>query len=96
MQGSKLGDDVSKQHNQAHLTKQCLKSKQDPFSITGNVICTDAAWKCGSNQDPTPAGIGIIIQIQGNQHCQQIHIAALSPPAHSPLQAELRKLMDCY
>jgi hypothetical protein len=93
MQGSKLEDDVSKQHNQAHLTKQCLKSKQDPFSITSNVICTDAAWKCGSNQDPTPAGIGIIIQIQGNQHCQQIHIAALSPPAHSPLQAEAYGLL---
>jgi hypothetical protein len=31
---------------------------------------------------------GIIIQTGGNQHCQQLHISVLSPPASSSLQAE--------
>ena len=94
MQGCKLEDNVSKQdHQPIDVANQRLVLQQDPFSIAGNVICTDAAWKCGSNQDSAPAGIGIIIQIQDNQHCQQIHIAALSPPAHSPLQAEAYGLL---
>ena len=33
-------------------------------------------------------GIGVIIQMQANQHCQQVHISAMAPPASSPLQAE--------
>lgn len=58
MQGSKLEDNVSKQDHQAiDLAKQSLESQQDPFSIAGNVICTDAAWKCGSNQDLAPTVI---------------------------------------
>lgn len=91
MQGSKLEDNVSKQDHQAiDLAKQSLESQQDPFSIAGNVICTDAAWKCGSNQDlaPTVIWIIVIIQIKDNQHCQQIHIAALSLLAQFPLEAE--------
>ena len=70
MQGSKLEDNVSKQDCEPmDLAKKRLESL-DSFSVAGNVICTDAAWKCGSNQDLAPGSIGIIIQIQDNQHCQ--------------------------
>ena len=67
--------------------------QQDPFSLAGTIICCDAAWKMEEHQGPIPAGIGIVIQTQGNQHFQQLHIAALSPPAESPLQAEAFGLM---
>lgn len=38
-------------------------------------------------------GIGVIIQLEGNQHCQQIHVSATSPPVSSPLEAEAYGLL---
>jgi hypothetical protein len=89
LQGLKLEDnDFIQGSRRVVLMEQGLEPQRDPFSLAGNIICCDAAWKNADNQEPTPAGIGIVIQIQNNQHCQQIHLAALSPAAHSPLQAE--------
>uniref|UniRef100_R7W4Y2 Uncharacterized protein n=1 Tax=Aegilops tauschii TaxID=37682 RepID=R7W4Y2_AEGTA len=47
----------------------------------------------GKYNQPTQAGIGVFIQVQNNDRIKQIHIAAVSPPASSPLQAETFGLM---
>jgi hypothetical protein len=60
---------------------------------TANAIFCDAAWKKEAGTDRNQAGIGVTISIQGNQHLNQMHIAALSPPASSPLQAETYGLL---
>ena len=39
------------------------------------------------------AGLGVIISMPNNQHLQQLHVSALSPPASSPLQAEAYGLL---
>jgi hypothetical protein len=39
------------------------------------------------------AGIGVILQLEDNEHCQQLHVSALSPPVSSPLQAEAYGLL---
>jgi ribonuclease HI len=66
-------------------------------SFTGNVIYCDAAWErqagAQSGADKSRAGIGVIIHMQDNQHLQQLHVSALSPPASSPLQAETYGLL---
>lgn len=61
--------------------------------FTGNVIYCDAAWKRQTGQDKTRAGLGVIIHMHDNQHLRQLHVAALSPPASSPLQAETYGLL---
>jgi hypothetical protein len=89
LQGARLEDYISEQgQQQTGSTIQVWEPQQDPFNYAGNAICCDAAWKNADNQSPTPVGIGIVIQVQESHHCKQIHIAALSRPAHSPLQAE--------
>jgi hypothetical protein len=57
---------------------------QNSNFFTGNIILCDAAWSSSTEK----VGIGVIINLPGNQHCQQVHISALAPPASSPLQAE--------
>jgi hypothetical protein len=66
-------------------------------SFTGNVIYYDAAWERQAGAQPgadkSRAGISVIIHMQDNQHLQQLHVSALSPPASSPLQAETYGLL---
>jgi hypothetical protein len=85
MQASKLEDLVTSQEQS--LTKLQVP-QQDPSLLAGNVIFCDAAWKNEGSDKSSSAGIGIIIQNRGNQHYNELHISALSPPASSPLQAE--------
>jgi hypothetical protein len=59
----------------------------------GNVLLCDAAWKVQQGGDPYPAGLGVIIHLPDNSHCRKIHIAAMSPPVSSPLQAETSALL---
>jgi hypothetical protein len=33
-----------------------LEPQMDPFSLAGNIICCDAAWKSLDNKEPTPQG----------------------------------------
>jgi hypothetical protein len=40
------------------------------------------------NQHDAQAGIGVVIMLQDKSHCSEIHVAAMSPPATSALQAE--------
>jgi hypothetical protein len=54
-------------------------------SFTGNVIYCNAAWERQAMANKSRAGIGVIIHMQNNQHLQQMHVSALSPPAFSPL-----------
>jgi ribonuclease HI len=66
---------------------------RDPLTCAGITIFTDAAWKQDGESQPSPAGIGIVIQVDQNQHFKQLHISALSPPASSALQAEAFALL---
>uniref|UniRef100_A0ACD5Y7N7 Uncharacterized protein n=1 Tax=Avena sativa TaxID=4498 RepID=A0ACD5Y7N7_AVESA len=66
---------------------------QEVTNSTTTAIYCDAAWEKQIGNDRNQAGIGITINMQGNQHLKQIHIAALSPPASSPLQAETYGLL---
>jgi hypothetical protein len=52
--------------------------------FAGTIIFCDAAWTSATEK----TGIGVVINMQDNQHCQQLHVSALAPPASSPLQAE--------
>jgi hypothetical protein len=40
------------------------------------------------NQHDAQAGIGVVIMLPEKSHCSKIHVAAMSPPATSALQAE--------
>lgn len=62
----------------------------EPSSVTGTKIFTDATLAQLQEQEnsPTPAGLGICIQLEDNQHCSQIFVSAISPPVSSVLQAE--------
>jgi hypothetical protein len=89
MQGAKLENMVSSEdHRSTCSAVQHLSTQQDPSSVAGTTIFCDAAWKIEKNMESTPAGIGIIITTDCNQHYKQLHVSALSPPASSPLQAE--------
>ncbi|CAM0874946.1 unnamed protein product [Alopecurus aequalis] len=66
---------------------------QDPFTLPGTLIFTDASWKQADDSQPSPAGIGVVIQVEQNQHFRQLHLSALSPPALSVLQAEAFALL---
>jgi hypothetical protein len=94
MQASKL-EDVKAAHDQ-HLVNAATKqpiTQQKPSFDAGHRIFCDAAWKNEENMQLSPAGIGIIIELGENGHCQQLHISALSPPVTSALQAEAYGLL---
>jgi hypothetical protein len=61
----------------------------EPSIITGTKIFRDASWVQVEKQrnSPRPAGLGIYIQVEGNQ-CPKLFIAAISPPVSSVLQAD--------
>jgi hypothetical protein len=71
--------------SQDHLLTPAI---QNPYSFAGNTIFCDAAWEIQPSNTTKRAGIGVFIQVQNNQHIQQLHISAMSPPASSPLHAE--------
>lgn len=86
---SKLEDLVTSQEQSLTFSASQLQvPQQDPSLLAGNVIFCDAAWKNEGSNKSSSAGIGIIIQTRGNQHYNELHISALSPPVSSPLQAE--------
>jgi hypothetical protein len=70
--------------NQLGLT---ISQAQDANS-TRNIIFCDASWERKTCAENSRAGLGVVICLQGNNHLQELHVAALSPPASSPLQAE--------
>ena len=89
MQGAKFENmESSEDHRSTCSAVQHLPTLQDPSSVTGTAIFCDAAWKIERDTDSTPAGIGIFITTDSNQHFTQLHVLALSPQAASPLQAE--------
>lgn len=55
---------------------------------TGYCIFTDAAWTAQPGQHNAPAGLGIVIVAQNDQHFKELHISAKSQEASTPLQAE--------
>lgn len=61
--------------------------------FAGPVVFSDAAWKPIQGQQLAPAGLGVFIRNLATQHCTQIHIAAISPPVASALQAEAYALL---
>ena len=75
---------------QAHLA---IPQIQDANYSRGNAIYCDAAWERHTGAEKSIAGLGFIIHIQDNQHLQELHISAISPPASSPLQAETYGLL---
>ena len=94
MQGSKLEDVMASQdQGAATAAVQQLITQQEPSLVAGPQIFCDAAWKNEENIQSSPAGIGVVIQLGDNDHCQQLHVSALSPPVSSPLQAEAYGLL---
>jgi hypothetical protein len=73
--------------NQLQISPPNLEQHNSDL-FAGNVIFSDAAWRVESHRATGKTGIGVVIQLQGNQHCQQLHVSALAPLASSPLQAE--------
>ena len=68
-------------------------SIRDLSLFPGPVLFSDAAWKPLQGRQLAPAGLGVFIQNFGSQHCTKIHIAAISPPVASVLQAEAYALL---
>jgi ribonuclease HI len=81
--------------NAQEQTQTPLPTSQDqiPSFSSGNVIYCDAAWERRTGTENSRAGLGVIFHLQGNQHLQQLHVSALSPPTSSPLQAETYGLL---
>ena len=94
MQGSKLEDMMAAQdqHSPTTIVQQRI-SQQEPSLLTGQRILCDAAWANDENMQSCHAGIGIVMQLEDNEHCQQLCIAAISPPVSSPLEAEAYGLL---
>ena len=88
LQGSKLEDMMAgyDQHSASVLVQQ-PKTKQEPSLVAGQGIFCDAAWTKEKTMQSSLAGIGIIVQLEENGHCQQLQVSAMSPPVSSPLQA---------
>ena len=61
---------------------------QDTNNFAGNIILCDAAWEGRADSEMNRAGLGVIVSMPNNEHLQQLHVSALSPPTSSPLQAE--------
>jgi hypothetical protein len=79
------GHDNSQEQNQLALP---TPEAQDANLSSRNIIYCDAAWERRTDAEKNRVGLEIVIQFQGNQHLQELHVSALSPPASSPLQAE--------
>jgi hypothetical protein len=90
LEGAARAEDHSVSSLQGHLLPPVI---QNLDSFPGNTIFCDAAWEIQPSNTTKQAGIGVFIQVQNNQHIQQLHISAMSPPASSPLQAETFGLM---
>ena len=89
LQGSKLeGTGRSEDLQNLQPTQPVTTIVQVTSNFAGEAIFCDAAWKLSEGAHSAPAGIGIFIQMENNQHCKHIYISAMSPPASSPLQAE--------
>ena len=94
IQGTKLGEIPAEAHAMHCLQDQLVQPTiQNPHSFSGNTIFCDAAWEIHPAHTPKQAGIGVFIQVQNNDRTHQLHIAAMSPMASSPLQAETFGLM---
>lgn len=94
IQGTKLRDNLDEDFGAHCLQDQLVQPAiQNPDSFTGNAIFCDAAWEIQPANTFKQAGIGVFIQVQNDDRIHQIHIAAMSPPASSPLQAETFGLM---
>jgi hypothetical protein len=93
LQGSKIEEIMEGQQQSSGAIAHDKTSLQEPPCSTGHLILCDAAWTKQDNMQSSPAGIGVIIQLDGNQHCRQIHVAAMSPLVSSPLQAEAYGLL---
>ena len=94
IQGTKLGEIPAEAHAMHCLQDQLVQPTiQNPHSFSGNTIFCDAAWEIHPAHTPKQAGIGVFIQVQNNDRIHQLHIAAMSPMASSPLQAETFGLM---
>jgi hypothetical protein len=67
----------------------------EPSSITSTKISTDASWVQLEKQEnsPRPAGLGICIEVKGDQQCSQLFILAITPLVSSVLQAEAFRLL---
>jgi len=64
-----------------------------PSNCAGTRIFSDVAWNQHQDGLPTPAVLGIFIQLNGNLSCSQLYISAVSPSVASPLQAEAHGLL---
>jgi hypothetical protein len=86
MQGSKLDDllQAQNQHSSFDVVHRQI-TQQEPCLTIGQRIFCDAAWTMEENMQSSPAGIGVIIQFEDNEHCKQLHISAMSPPVTSSL-----------
>ena len=88
LQGPKLEDEMA-----GTVVVQQPSTTQDPSLVAGKGICCDAAWTNEDNMQTSPAGIGVIIQLGENGHCQELQVSAMSPPVSSALQAEAYGLL---
>jgi ribonuclease HI len=90
IQGTNLEKTTSKGDHQLAQPDKHLQTpspyplEKDSDLFAGNAIFCDASWSSATGK----AGIGVIIYMQANQHCQQVQVSALAPQAFSPLQTE--------
>jgi ribonuclease HI len=90
IQGTNLEKTTSKGDHQLAQPDKHLQTpspyplEKDSDLFAGNAIFCDASWSSATEK----AGIGVVIYMQANQHCQQVQVSALAPQAFSPLQAE--------
>ena len=82
LQESKLeGTDRSEELQNLQQTQPVTTIVQVTSNFAGEAIFCDAAWKLSEGAHSAPAGIGIFIQMENNQHCKHIYISAMSPPS---------------
>ena len=84
---------VGHDQNSTAIGVQQPITNQEPALVACQGIFCDAAWTNEENMQSSPAGIGVIIQLGKNEHCQQLQVSALSPPVSSPFQAEAYGLL---
>jgi hypothetical protein len=80
----------TRQHSKVQVNNIPGTNIVEPSSIIGTKIFTDASWGQVEERgnSPKPVGLGICINLEGNQKCSQLLISTVSPPVSSALQAE--------
>ena len=94
LHGPKI-EDVMAGHDQNSTTVVVQQpiATQPPSLISGQGIFCDAALTNKENIQPSPPGIGVIIQLGGNCNYKKLQLSAMSPSVSSSLHDEAYGLL---